>query len=103
MRKVSILTEKPTNFALTRGMCMYGIWASSVAKWLAEQLCSQAGRILNDFADGAESKNAYVVVRSPEDVCPSGLNGSMIGRISRQNSGILVAQILNLSMQHRNL
>lgn len=28
----------------------------------------QAGLILKAFADGADSKNAYVVVNSPEDV-----------------------------------
>ena len=31
----------------------------------------KAGLILKAFADGADSKNAYVVVRSPEDVLPA--------------------------------
>eukprot|EP00434_Breviolum_minutum_P040664 symbB.v1.2.036144.t2/scaffold5034.1/size31624/3 len=38
------------------------------SQWTKTAKMRKAGRILNDFADGAESKNAYVVVRSPEDV-----------------------------------
>eukprot|EP00434_Breviolum_minutum_P040663 symbB.v1.2.036144.t1/scaffold5034.1/size31624/3 len=70
-------TEKQLRAAIRKALgdaydgTLKPMWFRSLpldSQWTKTAKMRKAGRILNDFADGAESKNAYVVVRSPEDV-----------------------------------
>lgn len=70
-------TEKQLRSAMRKALgttydgILKPIWFRSIpveTKWSSSNKMRKAGLILKAFADGADSKNAYVVVNSPEDV-----------------------------------